>query len=341
MEASVETKYPLVCVVVLNYNGRDHLRYCLPSIGKTDYPNYRVIVVDNASTDDPADIVGNVLPDALLIRSERNRGWSGGNNLGIVAAMGMGAKYIVLVSNDIRLDRRWLRVAVEAGEQDPRVGVVGFSVLEPQPGSDDRDAGFEDAVAAWRELKISLPTYVTGAAMLVRSEVFERIGLIDEGFLAYGEEIDFETRARKAGYCVVATNVPVWHYGEGFFGRFRLRAACLNTRHNLRLLIKHASVAQIIRRGMRHLRVRLLRSSGNAKAQSAVERRLRPSNRFVGLAILLYAVLWNLWHLPATLQRRKEDDRRAQAAHRLWDPDGDPVRDQPRPNAVGLPHWRD
>lgn len=315
-----DTLVPVVCIVVLNYNGRDHLKYCLPSIAKTDYPNYRLIVVDNASSDDSVALVNALCPDAWLIKSDSNRGWSGGNNLGIAAAIQVGAKYVVLINNDIRVDPRWLDAAVEVAEQDPRVGVVGFQVFEPESGGDDREASFEQAKVSWKALEISYPKYVGGMAMFVRAEVFEQIGLIDEDFFAYGEENDFQIRARKAGYSIVATNVPVWHYGQGSFGRIPTRAALLQTRNNIRLLIKHGSVQQIIQAGVRHLRLRCLPSkmSRTARVQSPVERRLRPSNFLVNFAILLYAVVYNLLRLPATLRKRYEDNHRADVANRLW-----------------------
>ena len=77
MPDDVITAKPLVCVVVLNYNGRDHLGYCLPSLAATDYSHYEIIVVDNASPDGSADMVAALCPGARLIRSKSNRGWSG------------------------------------------------------------------------------------------------------------------------------------------------------------------------------------------------------------------------------------------------------------------------
>lgn len=300
----------LVCIIVLNYNGSDHLRYCLPSLAATDYPNYQIIVVDNASSDGSADMVAALCPNARLIRSKSNRGWSGGNNLGIGVALESGAQYIALANNDIRVDSRWLKVAVEVAEADPRVGVIGFQVLEPEPGSSDWDAGFENAKGAWAGLELSYPKYVGGMAMFVRAELFARIGLIDEGFFAYCEENDFQIRARKAGYMVVATNVPVWHYGQGSFGKIPLRAAILQTRNNIRLLIKHGSPVDILCAGVAHFYQRILLSRAGQPA-SAVERRLRFSNLIINVAILIVSILWNLWMLPATLRRRWEDNRRA------------------------------
>jgi hypothetical protein len=208
-------------------------------------------------------------------------------------------------------------MAVNVAEADPRVGVVGFRIFEPSPGDPDGNSGFDIAKAAWSELEVSFPKYVGGMAMFVRAELFPRIGLIDEGFFAYGEENDFQIRARKAGYSVVAINVPVWHYGQAAFGKIPKRAALLQVRNNIRLLIKHGSLSDLVRSGWSHVRRRVMAHS-NKQPGAAVERRLRSSSALAGLAVLLYGVLWNLLNLPGTLKRREQDNRRALEAANLW-----------------------
>ena len=312
-----EPMVPLVCIVVLNYEGRDHLGYCLPSLAQTTYSNFNLLVVDNASTDDSPGMVAELCPQAQLLMSDTNRGWSGGNNLAICTALQMGARYIVLANNDIRVDPRWVQMAVQVAEQDEGLGVIGFDIFEPQPDSEDRDAGFEQASAIWKELQISYPKYVGGMAMFVRAELFERIGLFDEGFFAYGEENDFQIRARKAGYKVVAVNVPVWHHGQASFSKIPMRAARLQTRNNIQLLIKHSSLKQIIHSGLRHVRERCL-PARSEPTLSPVERRLRSSNFIIRLGLLLDGFFWNLLHLPNTLRRRREDNQRVELARRLF-----------------------
>jgi GT2 family glycosyltransferase len=310
-------KTPLVCVVVLNYNGAQHLVYSLPSLAATDYPNVRLLVVDNASNDGSADMVASLCASAVLIRSERNLGWAGGNNLGIRAALGMGADYIVLANNDIRVAAQWLDVAVQVAERDQSVGVVGFNVIEPLDHSGDVLAVFERAKAAWRACETSSPAYVGGMAMFVRAELFERIGFFDEHFFVYGEENDFQIRARKGGYRMVATNVPVWHYGQGWFGRQRTRAAVLQTRNNIQLLIKHGSGGRLLQSARRHVRSRIL-TKGSMQAQGeAVEQRLRSSSIAFNIGVLLYGAFWNLGHLRSIVRRRKEDNRRAERSRQL------------------------
>jgi GT2 family glycosyltransferase len=301
---------PLVCVVVLNYNGCAHLKYCLLSLVESYYSNFRILVVDNASTDDSADMIATLCPSAQLIQSEKNRGWSGGNNVGIQEALLLGAKYIILANNDIMVDPRCLAAAVEVAERDPRVGIVGFQVLEPRPENPDRGAGFEKAKATWSKLELYDPKYVGGMAMFVRAQLFEQLGLIDENFFAYGEENDFQIRARKAGYKIIATNVPVWHCGQGSFGQVPILAARLQIRNNIQLLIKHGVPSQIIRSGLKHICWRVLCITRYLPDSNAVEQRLLLPNRLARVYVLLEGLCWNLMNLHSILKRRSEDNGR-------------------------------
>ena len=304
---------PLTCVIVLNYNGRTHLEYCLPSIAATEYSPLRIIVVDNASTDDSKALVTTRYPQIEWLASDLNRGWSGGNNLGNKHAMGLGAQYVVLANNDIRVDPRWLDVAIQAAEQDPRIGIVGFRIMEPRAA--DVDAGFTLAMRDWTYAAPRETNVVDGMAMFVRAAVFEQIGLMDDGFFAYGEDNDFERRARRAGYRIVATQVPIWHRGQGSFGRMPLRAAALQIRNNIRLALKHESPLGVLYQLARHFAKGCL-PFVKVDRHDPVALRLRPFNGIVNFFILLYAVAWNILRLPHTLNCRREDERRIEIARR-------------------------
>jgi GT2 family glycosyltransferase len=307
-------RVPLVCIIILDYNGREHLEYSLPSIAATEYQSLKIIVVDNGSSLDSANYIREHHPEIILLTSPSNLGWSGGNNFGIKYARRLGADYVILANNDIKVDKRWAKVAVQVAQRDRRIGIVCFRILEPE-GLEKDDSGFEQAVAEWTEVQISESNYVTGMAMFVPMPVFEQIGLIDEGFFAYAEDNDFERRVKKAGYRMVAINVPVWHLGQASFGRRPLWAATLQIRNNLRLSLKHDPPRGILYQFSRHFAKGCLPFL-RLDPHDRIARRLRPSNIFVNLGILLYAVVWNLWHLPETFKSRREGERRVHAARR-------------------------
>lgn len=305
---------PQVAAVLVNYNGREHLEYCLPSLAMTGYRPFVLIVVDNGSTDGSVAAAVRICPDARLIRNRKNLGWSAASNIGIRLALELGAKYIALVNNDIRVDPRWLDAAVAAAERAPGIGLIGYGCVEAEDQVESL-AQFERERSRWVGIELSYPAYVGGMAMLVRSELFREIGMIDDGFFAYGEENDFQIRARKAGYVIAEVNLPVWHLGQGSSRKAPLRAAFWQTRHNIRLLVKHGSPLALILSALGHLRKRIVRRRLGPTA-SAVERRLLFSNRAVRCAVLLGAVLWNLLVLPQTLKRRWDDNRRAARTRR-------------------------
>jgi GT2 family glycosyltransferase len=181
----------------------------------------------------------------------------------------------------------------------------------------ENDGAYLEARRAWRTIATLPPGDVGGMAMFVRCDLFDEIGFIDEGYFVYGEENDFQLRAEKSGYRTVSINIPVWHYGQGFFGSVPTRAAMLQTRSKIRLLIKHGSPWTLLRGGVRHFFRRILRPA--APPASVVEKRLKPSkNPFMNLGLLAYCVAWNLWFLPRTLTRRWEDNRRALAVRKRW-----------------------
>lgn len=307
---SESSEMPRVCAVVLNCDGRAQLAYCLPSLAKTRYPAFEVIVVDNDSADGSPDWVEQTHPRVILVRSDRNVGWSGGNNLGIARARERGADYAALVNNDVRVDPRWIEAALQAARSDPRVGIVGFRIIEGRGGE---TAPFEAAVAEWAGLRTRPTEIVGGMAMLLRLSLLDRIGTLDEDFFAYADDNDLVRRALRAGYRVVETNIPVWHHGSASFGRAPLRAGALQIRNNLRLSLKHDSPRGVLYQVLRHLAkacLPLVRSD----PENRIERRLRPSNAIVNFGIFVYALAWNFYRLPATLRRRRQDSQRIRSA---------------------------
>src|SRR5437867_3885831 len=120
--------HPTVSVVSLNYNGRRYLERFLRSALALDYPPpcYRVVIVDNGSTDGSVDLVRERFPQVHIVEAGRNLGFAGGCNLGIRATR---SEYVALVNNDTVVERDWLRPLVEVAESDPRVGLVGSKML--------------------------------------------------------------------------------------------------------------------------------------------------------------------------------------------------------------------
>lgn len=305
---------PLTAVIVLNYNGQHHLEYCLPSLLATEYPNYELIVVDNNSSDNSIAFVLQHFPDVKLLCSSINRGWSGGNNLGIRYALDNDASYIALVNNDILVHPRWLAEAVRVCEAEPLTGMVGFRLFDT--GRPESKLQFKKTLRSWSELDYHPTNNIRGCALFVRAQVFREIGLIDEGYFAYAEENDLEFRARQAGYRLVETNVPVWHCAGGTFKKIPLQAGYLAMRGQLRYAIKHLPLRISLRNFLGLVKLACWPGVDLNKSHPAI-RRLRPSSPLVNGWLLLRALAWNALHLPQTLRRRAQDRQRIGATRRL------------------------
>jgi GT2 family glycosyltransferase len=309
---------PKVYVLVLNYDGRHHLEYCLPSLLATEYDNYEIVLLDNASADGSVEYVRKNFPKVSIVQNKENLGWAAGNNAGIRFALEHSADYIVLQNNDTKVDPRWLSGAVEVCENDPRIGIVGFNMLQEYVQGEDPDGTrFRALSAAWEKLEYEPANHVTGAALFVRADVFCDVGLIDEVYFAYAEEDDLERRAVRAGYKMVRINVPLWHYNGGFWRKQALRASVLAMRNNIRLLLKNETLHETWR-NIRWMLLFVCLPRVPFDHNIPHFSRLRPSNFVVNSFILAYAFLWNLAALPATLKARREAEHRIILTQQRW-----------------------
>jgi GT2 family glycosyltransferase len=270
--------------------------------------------VDNASTDDSIAYVRANYPEVSIICNSRNRGWAGGNNVGVRHALQQGAAYIVLQNNDTRVDPRWLREAVKVMEIRPEVGFLGFQVLGEYRADDDPDGSrFEALMASWSGVELSPAEHISGCALFTRAQVFRDVGLFDETYFVFSEEDDLQKRAMAAGYGRLRINVPVWHFHGATWRRQPLRWSVMAMRNNLRCMLKNDSLPSIV------AQIKwLLHFVGSRRVtyDPAIShfRRLRPSTWPINTLILAYAFLWNLLFLPLTLYARHRDYRLVAAA---------------------------
>lgn len=203
--------YPLVSIITVNYDHPEVTCQMLDSLRRITYPSIEIIVVDNASPETDPTVIKDLYPEVTLIRSDRNLGFAGGNNLGIRQARG---SYILLLNNDTEVVPGFLEPLVRKLESDPAIGAVSpqirffhqqdtfqfagsapvnpYTVRSHAFGYREKDHGQYDQDAE--------TAFVHGAAMLVPMKVIRQIGLMAECFFLYYEELDWATRIRRAGY---------------------------------------------------------------------------------------------------------------------------------------------
>ncbi|MCK4314219.1 MAG: glycosyltransferase family 2 protein [Anaerolineae bacterium] len=210
-----------VAVVIVNWNGRHHLEGCLATLFAQTFTDFEVILVDNGSTDGSVEWVGMHFPQVRLISNTRNIGFAAGNNQAIRST---DAEFVVTLNNDTRVEPQWLAGLIEAVVGDPTVGMVASKMLFADRPDTINSAGIalDPAGIAWDRLGgmsddpgERTPVEVFGpcaGAALYRRAMLGQIGLFDEDFFAYMEDVDLAWRARLAGWrCLHAPAARVYH----------------------------------------------------------------------------------------------------------------------------------
>ena len=210
-----------VTAVVLSWNGREDTLACLRSLENATYPELSVVVVDNGSTDGGPEAVATAFPGVRLIRLGENRGFAGGVNVGVEAALESGADFVLLLNNDATVDAGFLEPLVGAASA-PNVAAACSQILDadgsrvwyagaeydPRRGHQGRHTGYGRA-----PIPPSVAPYETdracGGAMLVPRAAIELVGPLDEALFAYAEDVDWSLRARGAGLEIVVVPASV------------------------------------------------------------------------------------------------------------------------------------
>jgi len=231
LNLSSMTSTTLVSVIILNYNGREHLEKCLSSLQDLEFPKEQleIIVVDNGSTDDSVQFIESRFKNIHLIVSKVNLGFSKGANLGASKARG---EYVAFLNNDMRVDPKWLKLLVEAAGTGKGVACVGSTILNWNGTQVDVKGRRGDAFClAYSPSQVSEAPepaakgysnafFVSGGAALVQRRVFQELGGFDPDFFLYQEDVDLGWRLWLRGYeCVLASESVVYHKGGSSSGK--------------------------------------------------------------------------------------------------------------------------
>jgi GT2 family glycosyltransferase/glycosyltransferase involved in cell wall biosynthesis len=213
---SSKGEQPSVTIVLLNWNGKQDTIECLASLKNIDYNNFRIVLVDNGSIDDSYEYFSKHYKDITVIRIEKNVGFTGGNNVGIKKALEMGTDYILMLNNDTIVDPDIVKELAKAAQEDPNVGIVGPKICYyslpyiiwsaggnylPLFGR-ARTFGLNKEDTAEYNKKREV-VWTTGCAMLIKREVIEKIGSLEEEYFSSYEDLDFCFKARAEGYKVL------------------------------------------------------------------------------------------------------------------------------------------
>ena len=229
-----------VSVVIPNYNGARFLNECLNSINRNSI--LEIIVIDNGSSDESIDIILKNHPDVILIRNEGNYGFAKAVNQGIVKSRG---DYVFLFNNDaILADEYTISRLVHEIESEDNIFSVSSKMIQWNNKNLIDDAGDEYTILGWTKrvgygkpvenYSKSRDTFsACGGAALYKKQILVELGLFDEEFFAYMEDVDLSFRARLRGYNIrYCADACVYHYGSGTSGSqynsFKTRIAAKN-----------------------------------------------------------------------------------------------------------------
>lgn len=250
--ANMSSSTTRVSVIVPNWNGLKFIGMCLDSLKLSSFDDFEVIVVDNGSVDGSREWMEEKYPWIRLIKLPRNLGFAIACNRGIQAAKG---KYICLLNNDIEVEPDWLTELYQGMERHPECGMGTTKMMF----LDQRDVFYNtgDLFHAWSagggrgqgEKDVGQyenEDYVFGAcagAGIYRRELFEQIGVFDEDFFIFAEDVDLNMRSQLQGYkTVYLPRAKVYHIGTATVGLYSDRYVYLCKRNDVLVLIKNFSL---------------------------------------------------------------------------------------------------
>jgi len=209
---NIDKNYPLVSLISINYNQSGVTLEFLESLSKLTYPNYEVIVIDNASPNDTPDIIKTKYPNTILIKSETNLGFAGGNNIGIINSKG---KYLLFINNDTEVEPDFLEPLVDAFESDSTLGMVSPKIIfhhskserlmQYAGGSEINYTKGTGHFYGYGEIdkgqyNTTYTNLIHGAAVMVPRELMKTVGVWPDVYFLYYEEIDWSEHFKKSGY---------------------------------------------------------------------------------------------------------------------------------------------
>jgi len=298
---------PLASIIISNYNGREHLLEFFESLEKISYKNFEIIFIDNNSSDDSVDFIKKNYNYVKIIQNKKDYGFSGANNIAARYATG---KYLIFLNIDTVVDRNWLIELIKVAETSEDIGIVvgkelyyhertiinfaGFSsdkyLKHHRIGYNERDCEMYN--------KNRITFFASGASFLIKREVYQKIGLFEDLYYAFYEDLDLSWRTWLAGYKIIyAPKSFIYHKTGAILGRKNPRKTYLIERNKLRTLLKNYELKTIIKILPIYFVKRFLvtlRDTINLNKDSIIK-----------LQSYIKAIIWNMVNIRSLIKKRK------------------------------------
>lgn len=250
-------KLPLISIVSVNYNSTHETLEFINSLLKSDYENWELIIVDNASQESPAPLIKQMYPQVRVLESKINLGFAGGNNLALEHCSG---DYIFFVNNDTILPENTLGKLVNRAIEIEDLGALSpkfeyyhspgileyagatninkFTARNKLIGNCQPDKGFSG---------LHESQYMHGGGMLIPVEVLDSVGPMEEDFFLYYEEMDWSERIRRAGYKIYCDrDIHIYHKESASVGRLNPLKTYYMTRNRILFMRRNYSSLELI-----------------------------------------------------------------------------------------------
>ena len=251
--------YSKVAIIILNWNGKEDTIECLESLKHITYPNYEILLVDNGSTDGSVECFRERYPGMEIIENGENLGFAEGNNVGIRRAMDEGADYVLLLNNDTVVDPEFLGELVRVAEGDGKIGIVGPKIyyydykgrkdviwfaggfINRWTGATSHEG--EDKLDTQKYNRPKEIEYATGCAILIKRDVISSIGMLEQAFFTYYEDVDICFRARLDGWIIkYVPDARLWHkISQSSGGAYSSHTVYHTTRNRIWFIKMHHS----------------------------------------------------------------------------------------------------
>ena len=254
---------PSIAVILVNWKKYNLTSNCIDSLNKSNYKNFKIILVDNEYSEKSLIELKNQHKDIVVFKEKNNLGFSGGNNIGIRYALENDYDYIMLLNNDTEVKENFILPLVERIEKDHFLGAVqplilnfsNKSIIWNAGGKLNKFLGLTSTRLNNNKLNSSIvfddyTDWISGCCILIKSEIVKKIGLLDEKFFTYYEDVDWSLRMKSLGYDLgFVKESIIYHHGSSSSKNKKTKEGVIsskihyfNIRNHILLLKKHKNL---------------------------------------------------------------------------------------------------
>ena len=245
-----------VAIIIVNWKQYELTKSCLSTLKSSKFNDFQIILIDNESNQKDLNDLKNQFDQVKTFTSEKNLGFTGANNIGINYAIKNQFEYVMLLNNDTEIDKNFINPLLEAFQKYNKLGAVQPVIMNfyqnkkvwNAGGNLNKFFGYTSVIKKPKYINRKID-WITGCCILIKTEVIKKVGLLDENFFAYYEDVDWSIRIKKAGYdLAVVKSSLIYHHGskasknESSEGTLSPFVHYLNIRNHIFLLRKNKDI---------------------------------------------------------------------------------------------------